>query len=142
MSVRRSLIVELTDAEGNRGLGESAPFELPFYSSETFASARSCLVDLLLPAVVGKTFAHLQDVHDLLEDTARGNRMAKAGVDTAWWDLWAARERVSLADLAGLRLEELGVSPDWRVRRDRIDCGVALGIPPGEDKAVLRKWIG
>src|SRR5438045_2961993 len=51
MTVRRSLVVELTDAAGNRGYGESAPFEFSFYSAETFASARACLVDLLLPEV-------------------------------------------------------------------------------------------
>jgi O-succinylbenzoate synthase len=67
--------------------------------------------------------------------------MAKAGVETAWWDLWAAGKRTSLAVLVGHRLEKLGVRPDWRVRRDRIDCGVALGIPPGEDEAVLKEWI-
>jgi O-succinylbenzoate synthase len=67
--------------------------------------------------------------------------MAKAGVETAWWDLCAARERTTLATLVGRRLEELAVEPEWRKRRDRIDCGVALGIPPGEDKAVLRTWI-
>src|SRR5438874_4416208 len=82
MTVRRSLIVELTDAAGNRGYGESAPFEFPFYSSETFASARACLVDLLLPGVVGAALTRPQDCRELLAGIARGNRMAKAGVET------------------------------------------------------------
>src|SRR5258708_1082212 len=60
MTVRRSLIVELTDEAGNRGYGESAPFEFPFYSSETFASARACLVELLLPEVVGAALTRPQ----------------------------------------------------------------------------------
>src|ERR1051326_7421671 len=99
MTVRRSLIVELTDEAGNRGYGESAPFEFPFYSSETFASARACLVDLLLPAVLEAALVEPQDCREVLAGIARGNRMAKAGVETAWWDLCAARERVSLVTL-------------------------------------------
>src|SRR5262249_19097579 len=39
MRERRSLIVALHDDAGNVGYGESPPFELPFYSGETLASA-------------------------------------------------------------------------------------------------------
>jgi O-succinylbenzoate synthase len=141
MAVRKSLIVELTDSQGNRGYGESAPFELPFYSSETIASARACLVDLLLPSVINHRMSVPADCRERLAEVARGNRMAKAGVETAWWDLCAAHGRTSLAALVGRRLEELGVSDEWRVRRGKINCGVALGIPPGQDGAVLREWV-
>ena len=141
MAVRRSLIVELTDTEGNRGYGESAPFERPFYSSETFASARSCLADLLLPAVTGRTLGQVEDCHRWLTEIARGNRMAKAGLETAWWDLFAARRNVPLADLVTRRLRDLGVPREWAARRDRIDCGVALGIPPGANAGLLREWV-
>ena len=41
LAVRRSLIVELRDAAGAAGFGESAPFEAPFYSEETLASSRA-----------------------------------------------------------------------------------------------------
>ena len=54
MAVRRSWIVELEDREGNRGWGESAPFETPFYSDETMASARYIIEHLLLPRVLGE----------------------------------------------------------------------------------------
>ena len=141
LTTRVSLIVELTDAEGNRGYGESAPFALPFYSSETIASARACLNDLLLPAVIRTPLTTPGDCRGRLDDIARGNRMAKAGVETAWWDLCAARGRTTLAALVGRRLEELGVSDEWRVRRGTINCGVALGIPPAQDGAVLREWV-
>ncbi|MBI4500240.1 MAG: hypothetical protein HY700_03670 [Gemmatimonadetes bacterium] len=141
MAVRRSLIVELTDSQGNRGYGESAPFEQPFYSSETFSSARACLVELLLPAIVGMDAARPETCRDRLADIARGNRMAKAGVETAWWDLCAARNGATLASLIDHRLEELGVEPRWRSRAERIECGVALGIPPGGDPMVLRERV-
>src|SRR2546430_12662422 len=40
IDARRSLIVVLHDEAGHSGYGESPPFELPFYSEETLASAR------------------------------------------------------------------------------------------------------
>jgi O-succinylbenzoate synthase len=128
MSVRRSLIVELTDSVGNRGFGESAPFELPFYSAETFQSARACLVDVLLPAVIGRELTGPAACRDLLDEIARGNRMAKAGIETAWWDLHAAQARVPLVNLVDRRLEELGVAAIWRFRRGLLDWLLSLVI--------------
>src|SRR5215208_5100678 len=102
MTVRRSLVVVLHDGEGHRGYGESPPFELPFYSEETLAGARHLLESVLIPRVVGRTFA-------------------RAALDTAAWDLEADRRGVGLAQLLG---ERLGVTP-----AAEIACGVALGIP-------------
>ncbi|MBI4419698.1 MAG: o-succinylbenzoate synthase [Gemmatimonadetes bacterium] len=141
LTIRRSLIVELEDDQGRRGFGESAPFELPFYSAETIASARACLTDLLLPRILGVEIGEPQRAHEALADGVRGNRMARAGVETAWWDLCAAREGVSLADLVSRRLADLEVPPRWRERRDRITCGVALGVPSHHDRGTLRTWV-
>jgi len=44
MVVRRSLIVELEDEHGRVGIGESAPFERPFYSDETVTTADQVLI--------------------------------------------------------------------------------------------------
>ncbi|HVQ45480.1 MAG TPA: hypothetical protein VMS62_01535, partial [Gemmatimonadales bacterium] len=49
MTHRRSLVVIVYDDQGNRGLGESPPFELPFYSEETLAGARHLLEQVLIP---------------------------------------------------------------------------------------------
>jgi len=141
MTTRRSLIVELEDESGDRGYGESAPFELPFYSAETLASARACLEDCLLSRVVGLEPGTPERVHAVLGDGVRGNRMARAGVETACWDLVAARAHTSLAELVSRRLEALGVPSRWCERRAWIDCGVALGIPPDHDPDVLRRWV-
>jgi len=133
LRVRRSLIVELTDSAGNRGYGESAPFEQPFYSSETIASARACLAEVLLPRLLGVPVAEPGDARELLELGVRGNRMAKAGAETAWWDLVAAGRDVSLGALVAERLGARG--------RDHIECGVALGIPPDYRAEVLGAWV-
>jgi O-succinylbenzoate synthase len=141
MAVRKSLIVELTDGDGNVGYGESAPFERPFYSAETIASARACLLEVLLPAVINQPLGGLADCHECLASVARGNRMAKAGVETAWWDLCAAQTGSPLTALIDRRLHELRVADEWCVRRGSINCGVALGIPPRQDGGLLREWI-
>ncbi len=52
MTHRRSLVVILHDERGNRGLGESPPFELPFYSDETLAGARHLLEQVLIPRLL------------------------------------------------------------------------------------------
>jgi O-succinylbenzoate synthase len=142
MRVRRSLIVELEDADGHRGLGESAPFEAPFYSGETLSSARSCLAEWLLPRVVGTPIGAPALLHDLLTEGVMGNEMARAGVETAWWDLVTRREGVPLPRLVTHRLAELGVGGRWLERRNRIECGVALGIPEGADSRRLRHEVG
>jgi O-succinylbenzoate synthase len=141
LAVRRSLIVELEDASGGRGFGESAPFEAPFYSAETTASARACLAEELLPRVLAQPVASSEAMHQLLGEGVRGNRMARAGAETAWWDLRAARLGVSLAETVSRRLAELGVAEANRQRRPSIECGVALGIPGDGDVARLKEEI-
>ena len=52
MTHRRSLVVIVHDDQGRRGLGESPPFELPFYSEETLAGARHLLEHVLIPRLM------------------------------------------------------------------------------------------
>jgi O-succinylbenzoate synthase len=129
LRTRRSLIVELADRAGAVGYGESAPFEAPFYSEETLATARSCIVQHLFPALAGRGFASLETAARTLERAVRGNRMARAGVETALWDLVCAKAGVPLRALLGAAMERLGVPEPMRASRDHVEVGVALGIP-------------
>jgi O-succinylbenzoate synthase len=130
---RRSLVVVLRDEAGKEGLGESPPFELPFYSEETLASARDMLDRVLLPRVVGREFASPMELDGALRPGVRGNPFARAAVETAGWDLQAARSGVGIADLLA---SELGVS-----RASGVSCGVALGIPADRSLETLRRWV-
>jgi o-succinylbenzoate synthase len=132
---RRSLIVILHDESGHVGYGESPPFHLPFYSEETLAGARDLLARVLLPRVVGQELdAPATDhVDSLLRESVRGNWFARAGIETAVWDLEANARNTGLAALLG---ERLGVRPAAAVA-----CGVALGIPAGRDPAVLARAV-
>lgn len=141
MRVRRSLIVELVDDADVSGFGESAPFEFPFYSSETVSSALSCLEHVLLPKLVGETVGDSESLCEMLADGVRGNRMARAGVETAWWSLAARREGAALAELVTRRLSELGVTGDPLRRSGDVPCGVALGIPDREDLTTLEREV-
>ena len=133
MRERRSLIVALRDDAGHTGYGESPPFELPFYSEETLASARDLVERVLLPRVVGREFLDPEAVDAVLREGVRGNPFARAGIETAAWDLEAQRQGVGLAALVADRLE---VSTATNVL-----CGVALGIPEDRQSATLTRWV-
>ncbi|HEU4680160.1 MAG TPA: hypothetical protein VFS51_00360, partial [Gemmatimonadales bacterium] len=130
MTERRSLVVVLEDDQGNRGYGESPPFELPFYSEETVTSARELLQHVLIPRVLRSGLDFPEGIDDVVRAGVRGNPFARAGLETAAWDLEAARRKTGLAALLG---ERLGVEPSKSVT-----CGVALGIPHDRPLETLR----
>ena len=133
MTERRSLVVILHDDQGRRGFGESPPFELPFYSEETLAGARHLLEQVLIPRLLAAGVASAEEAEGELSRGVRGNRFARAALDTALWDLEAARREVGLVQLLGARL---GVRPE-----PKIACGVALGIPQDRSLDTLRRWV-
>jgi O-succinylbenzoate synthase len=130
---RRSLIVILTDDQGHVGYGEAPPFELPFYSEETLASAGDMLRRVLLPKVVGRAFEGPAQVDAALRIGVRGNPFARAAIETAAWDLEAHRRGTGLAALVADRLE---VAPATAIL-----CGVALGIPEDRRVETLQGWV-
>jgi o-succinylbenzoate synthase len=133
MTVRRSLVVVLHDDQGHRGYGESPPFELPFYSEETLAGARDLLEHTLIPRVMRARVDSPEEVDAVLQAGIRGNAFARAGLETAAWDLEAARRKTGMATLLAERIKvEPAVS---------IACGVALGIPQDRSTETLRRWI-
>ena len=133
MTERRSIVVVLHDDAGHAGYGESPPFQFPFYSEETLASARDMIARVLLPRVVGREFASPEAVDATLRDGVRGNWFARAGVETAAWDLEAHSRGTGLAAVLA---ERLGVPPAASV-----PCGVAIGIPPNRDPAALTRAV-
>jgi O-succinylbenzoate synthase len=140
MNVRRSLIVELTTSDGGTGFGESAPFELPFYSSETVESARWMLTNVLLPRLIGRTFDNPVEADAILRAGVRGNPFARAGAETAVWDLFCHRRGVPLLDLIVDGLRTMGVDENNLAQRSHVACGVALGIPDDGSAATLARW--
>jgi O-succinylbenzoate synthase len=114
MQRKTAVIVELRTGDGRKGYGECAAAAEPTYTEETAYTALQTLVRDLVPAVVG---VDLRSPETFVARYAhvRGNRFAKAGVETAFWDLLAQERGASLADLVG------GVRP-------RIEVGDSLGV--------------
>jgi O-succinylbenzoate synthase len=110
---RHVVIVRVSDGIQD-GYGEVTAAEGPFYSYETWETAWHVLRDYVIPTVLGKELKAASGFQPLVRGF-RGHNMAKAGVETALWDLEA-------------RIRNL---PLWKMlggTRDRIDCGVSIGI--------------
>lgn len=111
---RRIILVRVEDTDGAEGWGEITCGETPGYSDEWTDSAWATAKQILAPMVVGMEFESAANVWDAMK-WARGHRMAKAGIETACWDLEA---------------KKLGV-PLWRHIggvNQTIECGVSIGI--------------
>jgi O-succinylbenzoate synthase len=99
---------------GIEGIAEAVMDEIPDYLEETIPAAMAFLRDVLLPRIVGKRFASPYELEPILAPW-RGNRMAKAVVEMAFWDLWAKSLGIPLkAALGGVR--------------GAVDVGVSIGI--------------
>jgi O-succinylbenzoate synthase len=111
---RRIILARVETANGAEGWGECTAGETPSYCEEWTESCWAVLKEILAPALVGKEIESAAQVWDLMKKI-RGNRMAKATLETAIWDLEAKQLNVPLwKHLGGMNAE--------------IDCGVSIGI--------------
>lgn len=120
-SVRDVVLVEAISDSGLSGWGECVTMSWPGYSAEYTSGAVDVMQKFLIP-----------DLQPLLDSTPepeavrtamqsqQGHPMAKAALSTALLDLWLKERGIALASYLG------GV-------RDRIDCGVSVGISPTID---------
>ena len=113
---RRIILVQVFDYDGTTGWGECVATEEPLYNHEFIDGAWMLLRDYLIP----KLFNWDMDSPALIADKfapIRGNRMARAAIEAACWDLYAKQQQ----------------KPLWKVLggiRTKIDCGVSIGIQP------------
>ncbi len=120
---RRIVLVTVTDGI-HTGYGEVTAGEGPFYSHETSETAWHVLRDFIIPNALGKEIEHAADYGRFVQGI-RGHNMAKAGLETALWDLEA---------------KILG-QPLWKLlkgTRQQIDCGVSIGIQASIDKLLAK----
>ena len=119
---RESIFVELIDADGVIGLGECVAFTSPWYTEETVQTCWDALINWLIPSVLNKTVTHPSELGEWFAHV-KGNRMAKACLDQAAWDLYARKKNTPLWKLLG------GV-------KSEIDAGVVL--TGGVDKELFK----
>ena len=111
---RDFLLLEAKDELGNTGWGESVAFHSPWYSEETIETNLHMLEDFLIPLVVGREIGHPDEVSELFA-SIRKNNMAKSTVEGAIWDLYAKRNKMTLAQALGGEAE-------------KIEVGISIGI--------------
>lgn len=97
---RESLIVSADNREGQTGYGECVAFSTPWYTAETVTSCLFVLQEVLIPLFEGKNFGHPAEVYPALSQV-KGNRMAKAAIETAIWDLFAKAAGQPLWQMVG-----------------------------------------
>jgi len=110
--------------DGVCGWGECVAEEAPLYSGETTETAWHVMKEFLVPLVFRKGIVEPEDYAREV-GIFRGNRMAKAGIELALWDLKAKKAGVPLRTLYG------GV-------RAEIDAGVSCGIEDSLPDLVAR----
>lgn len=114
-TARRIILVEVV-RDGVSGWGECTAPEGPFFNDEWTDGAWETIRSFVVPMLVASRARTPEEAAGALEPI-RGNRMARAAVETALWDL-GARERGE---------------PLWRTlggERPAIDCGVSIGLQP------------
>jgi O-succinylbenzoate synthase len=96
------------------GWGECVALADPVYSSEYVSGAHQVLRDYLVPQVMAAPLSSARRMADRVSGIM-GHRMAKAALETALLDAELRAASMSLATYLG------GI-------RDRVDCGVSVGI--------------
>jgi O-succinylbenzoate synthase len=148
---RDILLVEV-HSDGLTGYGEVTAGENPFYNEEWTVSAWHILHDYVAPRVLGKPLESPNDVFPLTAHI-RGHNMARGGLETAVWDLFAraANEPLWKTIGAGARREipcgvSIGIQDSVEQLFEKIETELAAGyqrikmkIKPGWDVNVIRQ---
>jgi O-succinylbenzoate synthase len=124
VTTQRRIILVKVLAEGLHGWGECTCNEGPFYNHEATDTAWVVLRDFVAPYTVGSTITSPEEAI-MLSARIRGNKMARAAIETAIWDLESRRRGIPLWQLLGGTKKE-------------IPCGVSIGLQES-DAALLKK---
>lgn len=115
-TMRDLILVEAVGSDDFSGWGECVAMDWPGYSSEYTDGVIDVIGRHLLPALAGVSAATDPEEIRRRMQPVLGHPMAKAALETALLDLWLRNREQSLADYLG-------------AVRDRVDCGVSVGIP-------------
>jgi O-succinylbenzoate synthase len=116
VSEKDGLLVRV-DAGGLAGTGEASPMSGSFYSDDTPASVWKFMADRLIPAALAAKADSVVSINRVLQRTG-GSPFARAGLETAFWDLEARAAGKPLYELLG----------GYNVP---VESGLAVGIMTG-----------
>jgi O-succinylbenzoate synthase len=148
----RDIILVEARSGGLVGYGEVTAGENPFYNEEWTESAWLILRDYVAPRVLGKPLESPNDTFPLTAHI-RGHNMARGGLETAVWDLFARANNEPLWKTigAGARREipcgvSIGIQDSVEQLLEKIETELAAGyqrikmkIKPGWDVDVVRR---
>ena len=144
-----SVLVKMVSGEF-AGWGETAPLRGPTYSPETAMSVYHVITEFLAPVLVGQ---EIDTAEDLLKsfEWVKGNPFAKAGPETAWWNLKAEMEGRPLHELLGGAFRQVEAGSDFGIQDsydmllkkiqgacDRGFRRIKLKVRPGWDLEMLK----
>lgn len=130
MKDKHFIVAELHSAD-QVGYGDCSAFASPWYNEETTVTAWHVMQDFLIPLLFSKAqIDHPEEVQPLFS-VIRRNKMAKAALDCAVWDLYAKERNITLSKALG-------------GTRDKIETGVSIGIQKSPDDLVriVEKYLG
>ena len=119
-----SILIEITNADGVTGWGESAPMAGSFYSSDTPDSSWRVLTEELIPRLFVSGTVDPHRAYERLRELP-GDAFAKAGVEGALWDLYAKARGIPLCEALG-------------ITKRAVPSGVAIGIFDSIDELLER----
>jgi O-succinylbenzoate synthase len=144
-----SVLFRIVSGE-HEGWGETTPFFAPTYSPETASTVFVLNQEVFCPLLVGREFETAEAVLEAL-GVFKGNPFAKAGPESAWWDLKARMEGVPLGRLLGAERSRVDAGSDFGVQdtldmllekiQGAVDQGfkrTKLKVRPGWDLEMLR----
>jgi len=142
---QRHIIVLTLYGEGLEGYSEAVMEHTPHYREETIAGAWDLLENLLIPGVLNRELPNPESLWNLIGQY-RGNKMTKAALEMAFWDLWAKSMDTPIWKvLGGVRQEipvgiSLGIEPSLEATLEKVGKGLEAGykriklkIKPGWD---------
>jgi O-succinylbenzoate synthase len=149
--VERAALIIKVYSEGLIGYGECKAFHAPLYNSEDNGTCHHVIKNLLVPVILHKDIKGPAEFMEKVSFVV-GNRLAKASVENALWDLKSQREGKSLKTLIGGIYDEvrvgvsLGIEPTVTDLLRKIETYLAEGyhrtkikIKPGKDIEVLKE---
>src|SRR5690625_2484103 len=98
--IRDTIIIEVYDRDGRVGYGECVAFADPFYTPETISTAWDMIKNFLLPLLKKQKIMHPTEITQIFTPV-KGHPMAKSGIETAIWDLYAKQQEKSLKEIIG-----------------------------------------
>lgn len=114
---RPSVLVRLTDDQGNQGWGQAVP--IPTWTYETTETVETTIANYLTDVLLGMDPEDFPAIHERMNRTiypacSIGQPLAKAAIDIACFDLVGKRKNQSVVELlGGKKLEGLQLS--WTI---------------------------